>query len=127
MRLVGDRLFRNRADGTFEDVSTRPGSLRLAAATGMASPWEITTTMAIPTCSSSAGDLTHCSAIAATAPSWMRRPAGLGGDRDWPTSATWADLDDDGDLDLYVCHDLGHDLNKGARLPLCQVADVPVL
>ena len=30
--------------------------------------------------------------------------AGLGGDRDWPTSAAFADLDCDGDLDLYVCH-----------------------
>src|SRR5262249_45228813 len=30
--------------------------------------------------------------------------AGLGGDRDWPTSAAFADLDGDGDLDLFVCH-----------------------
>ena len=30
--------------------------------------------------------------------------AGLGGDRDWPTSSAFADLDNDGDLDLYVCH-----------------------
>ena len=35
--------------------------------------------------------------------------AGLGGDRDWPTSAAFADLDGDGDLDLYVCHYLAWD------------------
>ena len=46
-------LYRNRGDGTFEDVTAR---------------------------------------------------AGLDGDRDWPTSAAFADLDGDGDLDLYVCH-----------------------
>ena len=46
-------LYRNRGDGTFEDITDR---------------------------------------------------AGLGGDRDWPTSAAFADLDNDGDLDLYVCH-----------------------
>ena len=46
-------LYRNRGDGTFEDVTAK---------------------------------------------------AGLGGDRDWPTSAAFADLDNDGDLDLYVCH-----------------------
>ncbi len=35
--------------------------------------------------------------------------AGLDGDRDWPTSAAFADLDGDGDLDLYVCHYLQWD------------------
>ena len=34
---------------------------------------------------------------------------GLEGDRDWPTSAAFADLDGDGDLDLYVCHYLEWD------------------
>ena len=34
---------------------------------------------------------------------------GLSGDRDWPTSAAFADLDNDGDLDLYVCHYLNWD------------------
>jgi hypothetical protein len=34
---------------------------------------------------------------------------GLAGDRDWPTSAAFADFDGDGDLDLYVCHYLAWD------------------
>ena len=39
----------------------------------------------------------------------VTKAAGLGGDRDWPTSAAFADLDGDGDLDLYVCHYLQWD------------------
>ena len=58
-----------------------------------------------PTSSSPACGPTPCIATGATARSRTSpRPPGLAGDRDWPTSAAFADLDGDGDLDLYVCH-----------------------
>ena len=77
-------LYRNRGDGTFEDVT---------------------------------------------------EPAGLVSDRVWPTSAAFADLDNDGDLDLYVCHygayDTEHpkfctDQTKGAYVA-CHPRDIKAL
>ena len=62
-------LYRNRGDGTFEDVTAR---------------W-----------------------------AWA-------GDRDWPTSAAFADLDGDGDLDLYVCHYLAWDAENPPPCGLSQ-------
>ena len=69
------------------------------------SPWATTTTTAIPTYSSPAcfhydllrnrGDGTFEDAT---------ERAGLAGPRENPTSSAFADLDNDGDLDLYVCH-----------------------
>ena len=47
----------------------------------------------------------------------ITRAVGLDGDRDWPTSAAFADLDGDGDLDLYVCHYLAWDAEHPTLCP----------
>jgi tetratricopeptide (TPR) repeat protein len=101
----GDRLFKNRADGTFEDVSessqiaTMPGGYGHGVAVGdynndghadlFITRWRSYALYR------NRGDGTFEDAT---------HKAGLAGDRDWPTSAAFADLDGDGDLDLYVCH-----------------------
>jgi hypothetical protein len=100
----GDRLFRNRGDGTFEDATEAaglPGTSR-GYGHGVAvgdvdddgDPDLFVTRWGSYALYRNEGG----KFVDATA------EAGLGGDRDWPTSAAFADLDADGDLDLYVCH-----------------------
>jgi tetratricopeptide (TPR) repeat protein len=107
---TGDRLFRNRRDGTFEDVNGPSGIGAMAGGYGHG--------VAV-------GDYDNDGRADLFVTRWrsyalyrnrgngtfedLTVKAGLGGDRDWPTSAAFADFDGDGDLDLYVCHYLKWD------------------
>jgi thioredoxin-like negative regulator of GroEL len=115
---AGDRLFRNRGDGTFDDVTDRSGVGR--AGTGYGHGVAV-------------GDVDNDGRPDLFLTRWrsyrllrnrgdgrfddVTRLAGLAGDRGWPTSAAFADLDGDGDLDLYVCHYVAWD---AAHPRLCQ-------
>ncbi len=127
-----DRLFRNRRDGTFEDVTAAAGIARIGRGYGFGVTVGdfdndgradlFVTRWRSYALYRNQGDGTFADVTEAT---------GLGGDRDWPTSAAFADLDGDGDLDLYVCHYLAWDaenpmLCRDNRAPGRHVSCLPL-
>jgi enediyne biosynthesis protein E4 len=117
----GDRLFRNRGDGTFEDTTERSHIASFSSGFGHGvaigdydndgRPDVFVTRWNSYALYRNRGDGTFDDVTSG---------AGLAGSRDWPTSAAFADLDSDGDLDLYVCHYL---LFDPASPKVCPPAD----
>jgi enediyne biosynthesis protein E4 len=104
------RLFRNRADGTFADVTTRSGITHREYGMGACAgdydgdrhPDLYVTSFGPNTLYRNRGDGTFVDVTAAARV----------GDRRWSASCAFADLDRDGDLDLWVVNYVNADRSK---------------
>ncbi|WP_152051343.1 FG-GAP-like repeat-containing protein [Tautonia marina] len=115
-----DRLYRNQGDGTFEDI-TEPSGLGGTAGYGIGAavgdldndghPDLLVTRLGGGSLYRNRGDGTFED---------ITEPSGLGTLDGWPTSATFADIDNDGDLDLYITRYVIWDVENPIR---CQRED----
>ncbi|MCY2986638.1 MAG: CRTAC1 family protein, partial [Planctomycetota bacterium] len=103
-----DRLYRNRGDGTFEDVTEFTGCRDRGFSHGIAvGDFDddgfddvLVTNVGRNTLYRNQGDGTFQD---------VTIPSGIGDRAVWSASAAWADLDQDGYLDLYVCNYVKYD------------------
>jgi hypothetical protein len=103
--LPGDRLYRNLGNGSFDDVTEKVGlpPRRIGYGHGV-TVGDIDNDGFPDLFVTRYGSYVLYRNVGGTKFEDVTTAWGLNGDRDWPSSAGFADLDNDGDLDLYVCH-----------------------